>query len=56
MDSVTFTLSDSKGPRALMTSGGMVEWTDVAIETFTVTEEIPFGYSTQPYVSCDFAS
>ncbi len=34
MDNVTFTLTVSKGPLALMTSGGMVEWTDVAIETF----------------------
>lgn len=56
MDNVTFTLTDSKGPRAKMTSGGMVEWTDVAIEPITVSEEIPFGYSTQPYVSCDFDS
>lgn len=56
MDNVTFTLTDSKGPRPKMTSGGLVEWTDVQIEPITVAEEIPFGYSTQPFVSCDFDS
>jgi len=56
MDDVTFTLTDSKGPRAKVTFGGVVEWADVRIEPITVAEEIPFGYSTQPYVSCDFES
>jgi sortase (surface protein transpeptidase) len=56
MDNVTFTLADSLGPRAKTTAGGMVEWMDAQIETFTVTEEVPTGYSVQPYVACDFES
>lgn len=52
MNGVTFTLTDSKGPRSQATAGGMVEWTDVSTGAVQIQEEVPAGYSKQPYVTC----
>ena len=54
MNNVNFTLTDSLGPRAMTTAGGMVQWTDVQIEPIAVTEDVPSGYTNQPFVFCAF--
>jgi sortase (surface protein transpeptidase) len=56
MDNVTFTLSDSKGPRSQATAGGQVQWTDVALGAVSIAETIPPGYLPQPYVVCGFTA
>jgi sortase (surface protein transpeptidase) len=56
MNNVTFTLTDSKGPRSLATTAGQVQWTDVAIGAVSISETIPPGYSPQPYVVCGWTA
>jgi hypothetical protein len=52
MNGVDFTLTDSNGPRAQTTVGGMVQWTDVQEGAVSIAESIPPGYDPQPYVVC----
>ena len=49
---VDFTLTDSKGPRMLTSTGGMAQWTDVSTGAVQITEHIPPGYSMQPFLVC----
>lgn len=52
MNNVEFALVDRNGPRTQVTSSGQVSWDDVAMGTISITETVPPGYSTRPYISC----
>lgn len=52
LDGVTFSLESSAGSTPVTTSGGVASWTGVPLGVVTLTEDLPLGYSPQPYVSC----
>ncbi len=52
LDGVTFTLIDGGESRSLVTSGGIAAWSDVPLGIATIMEDIPLGYSAQPYITC----
>ncbi|MDQ3525021.1 MAG: class F sortase, partial [Chloroflexota bacterium] len=55
-DGVNFTLTDTKGPRSMVTAGGQVQWTDVAQGAVTIAETVPPGYHPQPFVVCGWST
>ncbi len=55
-DGVTFTLTDTKGPRSMMTANGEAQWTDVAQGAVTMAETVPPGYHPQPFVVCGWSA
>ncbi len=52
LDGVAFSLESPAGSTPMTTSGGVASWTGVPLGVVTLTEDLPLGYSPQPYVSC----